>query len=362
MSINLQLNKNDQEKLENLFYVKDENILAARYFLHYLVDKPNLIKKEDLTSLIKKHFTEDDAFTETALNFLSEGEKDIFSLLSSRVLYGFVSLDEELYKTNPYYQNIQFSKQKQRSWQLDSSSYKPYEGFTYRDIKIDIENFKEVNFFGYFKNEFKYPVLRYKNNNWIRITPHEIETMQASIDLVEGEIVVFGLGLGYFPYMASLKEEVTKITIIEKDANVIKLFKKYLLPQFKEKDKITIIKADAFKYVKKMKKLNYSYAFVDIYQSADDGLLIYLKLKNLEKLVPQTVFLFWLEYSLLAMVRRVVLLILEETLKKSTNYLKTLGEKGAIFQHIDKKMSGLSFNTYEEIHKFLKANSLRNFL
>ena len=112
MPLNLKLNKVDQEKLENLFYVKDENILAARYFLHYLVNEPNLVKKDDLTNLIKKHLSEDDAFTETVLNFLSEDDKQIFSLLSSRVSYGFISLDEQLYKSNPYYQNIKVTKQK----------------------------------------------------------------------------------------------------------------------------------------------------------------------------------------------------------------------------------------------------------
>lgn len=362
MSLNLKLNKVDQEKLENLFYVKDENILAARYFLHYLVNEPNLVKKDNLTNLIKKHFSEDDAFTETVLNFLSEDDKQIFSLLSSRVSYGFISLDEQLYKSNPYYQNIKVTKQKKWSWQLDTLSYHPYEGFSYRDIKVNSEDFKEVYFFGYFKNEFKYTILRYKNNVWMSITPHEIETMQASIDLVEGELIIFGLGLGYFPYMASLKEEVSKITIIEKDANVIKLFKKHLLPQFEQKDKITIIKANAFKYIKKMKNLNYTYAFVDIYQSVDDGLNIYLKMKQLERQVLQTKFLYWLEYSLLAMIRRAVLSILEETLNDSDNYLKLKGQEGLVFQYLNKKMGDLTFHTYEEVHDFIKANSLRNFL
>lgn len=362
MSLQLQLNNKDQEKLGNLFYVKDENILASRYFLHYLINEPYLIKKEDLDVYLKKRFTEDDAYSETVLNYLSDGDEQVFSLLSSRVSYGFVGLDEQLYRANPYYQNIKIGKQKAWSWQFDTSSYLPYAGFTYRDIKVDSGEFKEVNFFGYFKNKFDYPVLRYKNNVWMSITPYEIETTQASLDLVEGEIVVFGLGLGYFPYMASLKKEVTKITIIEKNRNVIKLFKKYLLPQFTEVAKITIIKGDAFKYISKMKKLNYSYAFVNIYQSANDGLNDYLKMKQLEKQVPQTTFLYWLEYSLLAMVRRAVLSIFEEALNESNKYLKLKGPERLTFQYLIKKMNDLSFYTYEEIHTFLKANSLREFL
>lgn len=362
MSSLLHLTKKDEQLLENLFYVKDENILAARYFLHYLINEKHLIKKESLEHLIKKRFSEDDAFTETLLTYLAQDDQQIFSLLSSRIQYGFMGLDEDIYRTNPYYQNIKIDEQKIRSWQLDNERYLPYEGFTYRDIKIQSDEFKELNYFGYFKNEFSYPILRFKNKVWMSITPHEIETMQNAIDKVSGKVAVFGLGLGYFPYMISLKENIDEIVIIEKDKNVIKLFKKYLFSQFPNQNKIKIIHSDAFKYVKKMRKLTYDFAFIDIYQNVDDGLNLYLKMKQLEADVSQTQFIYWIEKSLLAMTRRALLCIFEEDLKGSTNFLNVKGEEGKTLKYLFAKIKDFRFDTYEEIYHFLKDISINEFL
>lgn len=45
--------------------------------------------------------------------------------------------------------------------------------------------------------------------------------------------------------MASLKADVESITIVEREQSVIDLFTSFILPQFKTKDKITVIKDDA---------------------------------------------------------------------------------------------------------------------
>ena len=84
------------------------------------------------------------------------------------------------------------------------------------------------------------------------ITPNEINTMQPVIDNVSGNVVTFGLGLGYFAYMCSIKNNVNGITIVEKDKNVIELFEKYILPQFEYKDKIKIVNSDAFDFASNM--------------------------------------------------------------------------------------------------------------
>ena len=63
-----------------------------------------------------------------------------------------------------------------------------------------------------------------------------------------GNVLTFGLGLGYYAYMVSEKESVESVTIVEMNEDVIQLFKKYVLPQFKNAEKIKIIKADAFEY------------------------------------------------------------------------------------------------------------------
>jgi spermidine synthase len=94
--------------------------------------------------------------------------------------------------------------------------------------------------------------------------------------------------------MISLKENVNKITIIENNEDIINIFKKYLLPQFKFKNKIEIINDDALNYA--TKKLNYDYVFVDIWHDPSDGIDLYLKFKKLE--VKGIKYDYWIEQTM----------------------------------------------------------------
>mgnify|MGYP004628899591 FL=1 len=125
------------------------------------------------------------------------------------------------------------------------------------------------------------------------ITPNEIETMSESISEAYGNVLTYGLGLGYYQYMISNKDNVKSITIIEKDQNIIDLFTKYILPQYKYKNKIKIINEDALKY-----KYNneYDYVFVDIWHDPSDGIELYTKMKQLEK--PNIKYSYWIEKTI----------------------------------------------------------------
>jgi hypothetical protein len=146
------------------------------------------------------------------------------------------------------------------------------------------------------------------------ITPHEINTMRESICNAHGRVVTFGLGLGYFAYMVSLKEEVKEVVVVEKDNKVISLFNKYLLPLFPHKEKIKIVKEDAFHFFeRKMNDTPFDYAFIDIYHTASDALPLYLRFKRAEKNIhTNTEFSYWIEESILCLLRRYVLTLIEE--------------------------------------------------
>ncbi|MCX5775906.1 MAG: hypothetical protein NTV44_06130, partial [Firmicutes bacterium] len=126
---------------------------------------------------------------------------------------------------------------------------------------------------------------------WMSVTPNEIETMQPVIDHVQGKVITFGLGLGYFAYMASIKDDVESVTIIENNKDIISLFNKHILPQFAHKEKIKIISADAFEYAQKeMPKHDFDEAFVDLWHGAEDGVALYIRMKKWERLNPRTKF------------------------------------------------------------------------
>ena len=81
------------------------------------------------------------------------------------------------------------------------------------------------------------------------VKPSEIETMRAPIEEATGRVVTFGLGLGYFAYMVSEKPDVTSLDIVERSEEAIALFERHILPQFPNKEKIRIIRSDAFGFL-----------------------------------------------------------------------------------------------------------------
>ena len=139
------------------------------------------------------------------------------------------------------------------------------------------------------------------------VTPNEIETMREPIAKCRGKVLTLGLGLGYFAFHASEKPEVERVVVIERSRDVIDIFKTYLLPQFPNGDKIEIVEADAFVYMEeKMPHEGFDYVFCDLWHDASDGLEMYRKLKRYEILSPNTQFDYWIEPSLLSLLRHIV--------------------------------------------------------
>ena len=108
------------------------------------------------------------------------------------------------------------------------------------------------------------------------------------------------LVLGYYAYMVSEKENVETVTVVDTNEDVIRLFKKYILPQFKNAHKIKIIAADAFEYAQKhMIPGKYDFVFTDLWHDVSDGIDMYLKMKEYEKQSPDSIFSYWIEKSIL---------------------------------------------------------------
>ena len=154
-------------------------------------------------------------------------------------------LETRKYRDNSYLKNIKFPDTATRHWKFTHYSYRPYEAFICNDIDID-KNLREVPQIGFFRERFAYPAVEQDGREWMAVKPSEIETMRAPIEEATGRVVTFGLGLGYFAYMVSEKPDVTSLDIVERSEEAIALFERHILPQFPNKEKIRIIRSDAF--------------------------------------------------------------------------------------------------------------------
>ena len=155
------------------------------------------------------------------------------------------------------------------------------------------------------------------------VTPSELNTMTADIQAVGGKVAVFGLGLGYYAFMAARKPEVGRVTVIERDSGVIALFREHILPAFENAEKVSVVQEDAYEYAAHMSGEGYDYAYVDIWHDVLDGVEMYLKMKRLENLSPGTRFLYWIETSMLCWLRGMALMEIAE--KKDGPMLEAIG-------------------------------------
>ena len=344
MKINLsKVNKKD---IESLLLEKEMNIAAAQGLFDYcFYTRDNPCNKNSVLDYLE-------------LNLNNEEDKYFYD---SRIKPSIRKIDVNDYKDNYYRNHISPKEYKDKKYQLTYLKMNPYQCFPYKDILID-EKYVEVSQIGYFDTSFTYLTVLKDDVVWMSTDPNEINTMEESIKKAKGNVLAFGLGLGYFPIMCASKKEVTSVTIVEKDKEIINIFKKHILPLFEYKEKITIIEDDAFKYAKG--DLNkYDYLFIDIWHNPEDGLPMYLKFKKIlndNKIVID----YWLEKSILAMYRRCLLTVIEESLMGYTdkNYKVVENEYDKIINDLYFKTKDRVFNSISEIKEILQDNTLINLI
>ena len=363
----IELDQEGKEALKKLLEAKEQNIEVSQWLNDYLENQYDAIDEEAIAKKREEEgLTEEDAFSECfyALLGFDPDDPEVERRKEENGFGAFQAVDEKLMKENPYGKAIHIKGKPARGrYALSTNYFAPYEGFNLEDTISSGEEtgFLEKNTLGYFSSKVSYPVLTDKNEVWMSLTPHEILTMQKPIEEAKGNVLTFGLGLGYFAFMASEKEEVSSVTILEKDNNVIRLFEENLLPQFPHKEKIHIRKEDCFHYYeRKMGEQNYDFLFVDIYHTAEDGLSTYLRLRREEQVGGPTLS-FWIEPSLLCLLRRYVLTLIEENLNgyEEKDYLEPTDDEENNLFTLFKAMKDMTINTKEDLYHLLSEDGLR---
>ncbi len=363
ITMKINLNQLEQQKFEHLLDTKEINISLADMYLDYLENNPYSIDGNAIKSM---HATSNDyAFFLCLMNVLEIdlSDKENMNIATNNILPGIKELDAKKYENNEYYKEIKVNDEKYKDLELKTLSYEPFEGFSSSDLTINQDNYyKETTNIGFFNQKFDYLAILQNNEIWMSITPNEIETMKDPIAKASGNIVTFGLGLGYFAYMTSLKNDVKSITIIDNNQNLIDLFKTKILPQFKYQEKIKIINADAINFLTSSNMSKFDYAFIDLWHNPNDGIDLYLNFKSKEKNYTHTTFTYWLETGILALLRRCLISLIDEEIQGSTDsdYEKSEIETDTIINKLHFYLSDYKINSYEDIKKLLSDESLKS--
>lgn len=287
-----------------------ENDLIVRLLSEYINLRPRFLNTEMVSSLAADcEIDTDDAFRIllcAACGLDTATEREHRLLEANYFRPALHRLNPEDYTRDAYNLAVHIPETRIGKWELCTHSYLPYEPFVCNHPVLTKE-LREIPQIGYFTEEFVFPAVMENGIEWMTVTPNEIETMKSPIAQSHGQVVTLGLGLGYYAFHASEKEEVEHVTVVERDPEVISLFYEHILPQFPHKEKITVIEADAFDYLEKeLPNTKADYLFADLWHDASDGLDLYLQIKKYEKKHPQIRFSYWIEPSLLSVLRQMV--------------------------------------------------------
>ncbi|MBQ7386699.1 MAG: hypothetical protein IJW03_00880 [Clostridia bacterium] len=308
----------DKIKIDRLLDTFSKNFRLTHMYAQYLERYPELIQAEMVDALCEDgSITREEALVAllSEIFALSFDDPDDRAMIMNYLTPSVRILDAKRYTENPYYKNIEIPSVKDGAWELRHESYAPYRAVIAGDIIFD--GFSEIAPLGFFTEKFYFPAVLEDGNEWMTLTPVDLDTCDDAIDAARGKVVTFGLGLGYFAYMASEKESVESVTVVEKSRDVIELFKKYILPQFPSAHKIRIVEADAFEYAEHiMPGEKFDFAFVDTWRDGSDGAPMYKRMKPLERLSENTEFMYWIENFLISRLRALKFERIAEKLEK----------------------------------------------
>lgn len=362
----LNLNEKDRAQLEEIFRQNARNMEVSDLANQYLLEGYDSISSEDV-SLLKANegYLEEEAFRTLFYSFLKVDEEDpeIETMRERNRLGDFHLLSPEEFTCNPFYQNIHVKELQKGNCHLFYNEFAPFEGFAYDETEnIKEKQYAEVTPLGYFNKKVPYLTLTENDVVWMSITPHEINTMKKAIAHAHGNVMTFGLGLGYFAYMVSIKEDVKTVTIVEKESKVIEIFKKNILPLFPHPEKIVILQGDAFSCFSKA--TSFDSLFIDIYHTAEDALPLYLKFKHrAEKLHFPYPIDYWIEDSILALLRRYLFVLFQENLEgyEESDYLNDTNEEERILKALFFALKDFQADTIDDIYALLDENGLKAF-
>ena len=280
----------------------EENTRAFTLLAKYLNYLPDYITKDKLDELcVGGYISEEEAYAIilSAVVGLDVADNPEDRALFNTYFRGIKRLDVKDFSQDPYYQKVKFPLVKIGDFSLNHRFLAPYE-LTVADDPTVLPNGRVIPTLGYFPEKFDYPAVFQGDRLWMSLLPTEITTTLPAVEQAKGKVLTYGLGLGYFAYRSALKEEVSEVYVVELSSEVITLFKHYILPCFGEcGKKIKVIHGDAIEYSKKVApKEKFDFVFADIWHDPSDGIDLYLKLKEAEKLSPQTQYCYWVEKTL----------------------------------------------------------------
>jgi hypothetical protein len=252
-------------------------------------------------------------------------------------------ISSEAYQNSPYNRSIKLDVIKSSEFTYKTERINSNELFSLSSILYDPNRELNDSMRLVALDEPYEAAFLYQNDEvWMLDAPSEAETINPYARKAFGNVLTFGLGIGYFPFMAMLNSKVKSITVIEKSKAVIDMFNTYIKPQFPSKIPFKIIEGDAFDYFNETELEKYDYCFIDVWQSNDDGLVIIEQLLE-NYLPPYDKVDFWIESSCFEVMPTLILLYFDALSRN-----KSFRTEDKVYQRLVRKIDKF-FKTIDQM-------------
>lgn len=285
--------------------IEHDNERLLRMEQRLLTAAPRLLTPAALDKLTELGISDEQAaatLIAAAFGIDPDGDAEQREFFHGSLLPSIHALDVQLFENDPYIETVGFADGLYGAAQLGSAEYASCELFPCGDMHHDSQG-RLIAPMGFFRTPFRYPIIYQNGVEWMAVNPNEMLTMKNAILAASGEVLVYGLGLGYYAFMVSEKQCVKSVTVVDCDSDVIALFRETLLPKFPHREKLKILHSDAFdhaechRFCDPLSGHPYDMVFTDIWHNVADGIPLYRRMKSLQQrnAMPTQRFDYWLE-------------------------------------------------------------------
>ena len=265
---------------------------------------------------------------------------------------------KDTFAENPFLKKIRLENVGAGDYRIGQIAFLPGQLFVYNTPKRGPLRAIDMPRIAAFNEEVRFPAILKERRAVKAVTPNEILTIDPHIRAAKGNVLALGCGMSYFAYMASLKENVKTVTVVEKDPAILEIFEDHLLPQMETKDKITVMEDDPVDFVSDLDDGIYDRCFSNYGDL--DGYLALVKACHRFREMKTT---YWLEDAFCTnLVTYVYLVILNSFYKaaglKELDFSKAPEGEKKRFAMIDQLLANASVERPEQIDSYMDPANL----
>lgn len=271
-------------------------------------------------------------------------------------------LDASLFRKDPYLQKISLPLGRQGDFLFGFQNYEKDRLFHYGETEP--YGYCDALKLAWFAENVKYPSVTKNGAYFSSISADQILTAQSFIRPVSQSALILGCGIGYLPYLIHCKDSVSSVTIVEKNPEVISLFQNSILPQFDHPEKIRIVEADAYEYLKN-EEVPEKWIITDLYSSSLEGVRPYLEIKKLEHLHKHSKYLYWIEENILSNLKSALVVMVISSMKpdiKEEDLIQSEKEGKDIIGSLKPFMADLHIHTNTQLKEIFTSKGLKKYL